>query len=126
VKKSFNIQELLHYKSKRHETKLMRPSSSRAFQRDQESDLKHPSLVDLIGTNKTNKQPSFINRFPCPPFLQELHNREETMFQISVQVPNSVAPPFMRSTIFIIDPKHRIPLQSSLQKHWSSIKHQVS
>jgi hypothetical protein len=55
VKKSFNIQELLHRKSKRHETKPMHPSSSRAFQRDQECDLKHPSLVDLIGTNKTKQ-----------------------------------------------------------------------
>jgi hypothetical protein len=33
VKKSFNIQELLHHKSKRHGTKPMHPSSSRAFQR---------------------------------------------------------------------------------------------
>jgi hypothetical protein len=24
-----------------------------------------PDLVDLIGTNKTNKQPSFIDRFAC-------------------------------------------------------------
>jgi hypothetical protein len=65
VKKSFNIQELLHFKSKRHETKPMRTSSSlRAFQKDQERDLKHPGSVDLINTNKTNKQPSFIDRFP--------------------------------------------------------------
>jgi hypothetical protein len=41
-KKSFNIQELLHHKSKCHETKLMHLSSSRAFQRDQEHNLKHP------------------------------------------------------------------------------------
>jgi hypothetical protein len=42
----------------------MHPSSSRAFQKDQEHNLKHPGLVDLIGTkqNKTNKQPSFIDR----------------------------------------------------------------
>jgi hypothetical protein len=33
-------------------TKLMHPASSRAFQRDQERDLKHPSSVDLISTNK--------------------------------------------------------------------------
>ncbi len=62
MKKSFNIQELLHRKSKHHETKLMHPSSSRAFQRDQELDLKHPGLVDLIST-KQNKLPSFINRY---------------------------------------------------------------
>jgi len=35
------------------------PSSSRAFQRDLEHDLKHPGLVDLISTNKL---PSFIDR----------------------------------------------------------------
>jgi len=55
VKKSSNIQELLHHKSKHHETKLMHPSSSRAFQRHQEHDLEHLGLVDLIGT-KQNKQ----------------------------------------------------------------------
>jgi hypothetical protein len=61
VKKLFNIQELLHRKSKRHENKLMHPSSSKAFQRDQERDLKHPSSVDLIGT-KQNKQSTFLHR----------------------------------------------------------------
>jgi hypothetical protein len=60
VKKSFNIQELLHCKSKRHETKLMHPSSSRAFQRDQELDLKHPSSVDIKGTKQNKyKQTTF-------------------------------------------------------------------
>jgi hypothetical protein len=34
VKNLFNVQELLLCKAKRHETKLMHPSSSRAFQRD--------------------------------------------------------------------------------------------
>jgi hypothetical protein len=60
VKKSFNIQELLHRKSKPYETKPMHPSSSRAFQRDQERELKHPGSVDLMGTkqNKTNYLPS--------------------------------------------------------------------
>jgi hypothetical protein len=52
LKKSFNIQELLHGKSKRHETKLMHPSSLSAFQRDQECDLKHPDLVDFISTKQ--------------------------------------------------------------------------
>ncbi len=35
-----------------------------AFQRHQEHDLKHPSLVDLITTNKTkqNKQTTFLHR----------------------------------------------------------------
>jgi hypothetical protein len=68
VKKAFNIQELLHRKSKRHGTKPMQPSSlSRAFQRHQEHDLKHPGLVDLITTiqykTKQNKLPSFIDRW---------------------------------------------------------------
>jgi hypothetical protein len=60
VKKSFNIQEFLHHKSKRHGTKLMHPFSSRAFQRDQDCRLKHPGSVDLIGT-KQNKQTTFAS-----------------------------------------------------------------
>jgi hypothetical protein len=60
MKKSFNIQELLHRKSKYHGTKPMHLSSSRAFQRQQEQDLIHPSLVDLITTKQdiTNYLPS--------------------------------------------------------------------
>jgi hypothetical protein len=61
MKKSFNIQELLHRKSKCHGTKPMHPSSLRAFQRHQKHDMKDPSLVDLIITTQ-NKLPSFINR----------------------------------------------------------------
>jgi hypothetical protein len=38
------------------------PLLERAFQRDQECVLKHPNLVCLISTNKTNKQPSFIDK----------------------------------------------------------------
>ncbi len=70
VKKSFNIQELLHHKSKHHETQPMHPSSWRAFRIDQECDLKHPSSVDLIRykTKQTNKLPSFIDR--CIQFIQ--------------------------------------------------------
>jgi hypothetical protein len=43
----------------------MHPSSTRAFQREQEHDLKHPSSMDLISTkqNKTNKPPCFIDTF---------------------------------------------------------------
>jgi hypothetical protein len=59
VKKSFNIQELLQRKSNRHETKPMHPSL-RAFQRDQEHDLKHPGSVDLVGTYKTKQ----TNNYP--------------------------------------------------------------
>jgi hypothetical protein len=61
MKKSFNIQELLHHKSKRHETKPMLPSSWGAFQRDQECDLKHHGSVDLIDT-KQNKQSTLLHR----------------------------------------------------------------
>jgi hypothetical protein len=68
VKKSFNIQELLHRKSKRHERKLMHPSSSKHhetklmhpsslsdFERDQKHNLKHPGSVDLKSTTKTKQ-----------------------------------------------------------------------
>jgi hypothetical protein len=40
-------------------SRSMHPSSSRAFQRDQEHDLKHPGSVDLIST-KQNKQTTFL------------------------------------------------------------------
>jgi hypothetical protein len=71
MKKSFNIQELLHCMSKHHGTKplhcmskhhgtkLMHPSLSRAFQKDQEHDLKHPNSVDLKSTNQT-KQTNYL------------------------------------------------------------------
>jgi len=52
----------LYNKSKCHGTKPMHPSLSRAFQRHQEHDLKHPGSVDLI-TTKQNKLPSFIDRY---------------------------------------------------------------
>jgi hypothetical protein len=58
VMKSFNAQELLHHKSKRHGTKPMHPSSSRAFKqktpRTQSEEAY--SSVDLI-TTKQNKLP---------------------------------------------------------------------
>jgi hypothetical protein len=63
--RSFNIQELLHCKYKCHETKLMHPfssSSSRAFQRDSKHDLNEASHGSHKYKNKTNKQPSFIDR----------------------------------------------------------------
>jgi hypothetical protein len=60
MKKLFNIQELLHHKSKHHGTKPMHPSSLKVFQRHQKDDLKHLGLVDLIiaKQNKTNYLPS--------------------------------------------------------------------
>jgi hypothetical protein len=56
MKKLFNIQKLLHRKSKCHGTKPMHPSSSKAFQRFQEHNLKHLGSIDLITTKqiKTN------------------------------------------------------------------------
>jgi hypothetical protein len=60
---SFNTQELLYCKSKRRGTKPMHASLSKAFQKHQEHDLKHPGLVDLIITkrNKTNYLPSEVD-----------------------------------------------------------------
>jgi hypothetical protein len=63
VKTSFNIQELLHCKSKNHGTKPMHPSSLRAFQRHQEDNLKHLGSMDFHNyKTKQNKLPSFIDR----------------------------------------------------------------
>ncbi len=56
MKKLFNIQELIHCKSKNHETKPINPSTLKAFQKDQERNMKHPSLVDLIHRNKTKQK----------------------------------------------------------------------
>jgi hypothetical protein len=69
VNKSFNIQELLHCKSKDHETKPMHSSSSGAFQRDQECDLKHLNFGGShhYKQNKTNKQPSFKDKYFITP-----------------------------------------------------------
>jgi hypothetical protein len=54
MKKSFNVQKLLHCKSKHHGIKPMHPFSLRDFQKNHKHDLKHLSLVDLIVT-KQNK-----------------------------------------------------------------------
>ncbi len=62
MKDSFDIQELLHHKSKHHGTKPMHPSSSKAFQRCQEHHLNHLRSMDLISANKT-KQSSFIDGY---------------------------------------------------------------
>jgi len=57
VKKSFNIQELFHCKSKCHgTTKPMHSSSSRAFQRDQQLDLKHLGSMHFISANETKQR----------------------------------------------------------------------
>jgi hypothetical protein len=64
VKKSFNIQELLHRKSKRSlNQKPMHLSSWRVFQRHQEHDLKHSGFSGSHNyKTKQNKLPSFIDR----------------------------------------------------------------
>jgi hypothetical protein len=78
VKKSFNIQELLHCKSKRHGTKPMHPKPlSRAFQRHQENDLKHPNAVDLM-TTKQNNLPSFIDRYLTLRSISSLNNSQNS------------------------------------------------
>ncbi len=62
MKKSFNIQELLHVKSKHQWNQAHAPLLSRAFQRHQEHNLKHPGSMNLI-TTKQNKLPCFIERW---------------------------------------------------------------
>jgi hypothetical protein len=55
VKESFNIQELLHHKSKCHETKPMHPLLLESFPKETKNhNLKHPSSVELISTKQTN------------------------------------------------------------------------
>jgi hypothetical protein len=72
--KSFNIQELLHRKSKQHRTKPMHPSSVRAFQRHQEHNLKHPGSVELITPKKLL---SFIDRLEIDHVGQEQHKMKQ-------------------------------------------------
>jgi hypothetical protein len=62
VKKTFNIQELFAPQVQMPWNEAHAPLfSSRAFQRDQECNLKHPGLVDLIG-KKQNKQTTLLDR----------------------------------------------------------------
>jgi hypothetical protein len=67
MKNSFNIQELLHCKSKRHGTKPIHSSSLKKFQRHQKHNLKHPCLMDFITFKKKTKQkklPYFMDKHP--------------------------------------------------------------
>ncbi len=75
VKKSFNIQELLHHNSKRHGTKPMHPSWSRASRRHQEHDLKHPPVRWISELqNKTNYLPPKIDsQIWLKYFLNDCH-----------------------------------------------------
>jgi len=61
-------------KTKCHGTKPMHPSSSRAFQRDQdqEHDLKHPGLVDLISTKQNTRAPTSAPFTRCQLWHLEL------------------------------------------------------
>jgi hypothetical protein len=52
---------------KHHETKPMHPSLSRAFQSDQECNLKHPGSMDLISTKQTNYLASWIDGLKWSP-----------------------------------------------------------
>jgi hypothetical protein len=74
VKELFNIQELLHHNSKHHETKLMHPSSLRAFQRDQERDLKHLGLMDLMSTKQNKINNSLHNGSAFDYILMQNHH----------------------------------------------------
>jgi hypothetical protein len=60
VKKSFNIQELLHLEVQTSWNQAHAPLLMESSPRHQELDLKHPRSVDLI-TTKQNKLPSFID-----------------------------------------------------------------
>ncbi len=104
MKKSFNIQELLHHKSKHHETKPMH-SSLRAFQRHQEHNLKHPRChkYKQNNTKQTNKLPSFIQlvdiRFTTPTSLDIPHvdccnspNKRSNTLQASSCASSSLKP----------------------------------
>ncbi len=67
MKKSFNIQELWHHKSKRHGTQAHATPSSllRAFQRHGEHDLKHPTSVDLVTTKQNKLWWKYANLYPA-------------------------------------------------------------
>jgi hypothetical protein len=74
LKKSFNIQELLHPKSKGHGIKPMHPSSWRAFQRLQRSwnQAHAPLLVESF-----SKTPKVMESSPCTPPCGELFKESE-------------------------------------------------
>jgi hypothetical protein len=59
----------------------MRPSLSRAFQRHQEHDLKHPSL-----TTEQNKLPSFVHRY------YGLESREEILICSTLEFDPNINP----------------------------------
>ncbi len=102
MKKSFNTQEIWHHKCKRHGTKPMHPSSSsRAFQRHQEHNLKHPSSMDLIST-KQSKLPSFsfMDGSPHPP--KSFQNWKASWFEESGKKCNS----FTLSTDRLVSSMH--------------------
>ncbi len=99
----------MHCKSKRHETKPMHPFSSRAFPRDQEGDLKHPSsLILCLESNLKMAQLFFM-----------LH-KAFTLFWTKHKPHSSICPHLQKGIIFsfeLFGLKHRldhVPWASSL------------
>jgi hypothetical protein len=64
MKKSFNIQGLLHHKSKCHKTKLMHPLLLNSFPKRPITQFAASQFNGFhkYKQNKTNKLPSFIDR----------------------------------------------------------------
>jgi hypothetical protein len=56
----------------------MHPFFARAFQRDQEHDFKHPSLVDLMSINKTKQNKQTIH---CVMVLPNVMTMINILFQ---------------------------------------------
>jgi len=79
MKKSFNIQKLLHCKFEHHETKPMHPSLSRAFQRYGKFNMKHPGLGDLSMTKQT-ELPCFIARLYIYIYIVMTRNFKELIY----------------------------------------------
>jgi len=74
----------------------MHPSSSRAFQRHQEHDLKHPNSADFI-TTKQNKLPSFIDSWDKDQEWGWSRNEGSTMWHESNARPEFLELPPSRS-----------------------------
>jgi hypothetical protein len=71
VKKSFNIQELLHCKSKRHGTKAHAPFLVESFPKKPKTQSEASWLVGSHNyKTKQNKLPSFIHRVEHPTASQ--------------------------------------------------------
>ncbi len=109
MKKSFNIQELLHCKFKRHWTKPMHTSLLRAFQRHQEHNLKHPCLVDLI----TTKQTTFLMKIWIVRFLNKISFAQIECFHNE---------PFLNNRMFSFAQIAQISLWKHCVLYWVYVK----